>query len=107
MGNIIPKKKYRVLNDVCLLELEPTELRREIVKLTDEVQYLRTQLRLTDDKLVTDTYNMNERLKLIQKDLESLVTNDKLLLDEIKKLKEKDGNEWKIKLQPINESTSS
>jgi hypothetical protein len=90
MGNILNnKKRYRVLNDECLLELEPTELRRELVKLTDEVQYLRTQLRMTDDKVVTDTYNFNERLKLIQKDLESLVTNDKLLLEEIKKLKTK------------------
>lgn len=94
MGNILSvKKKYRVLNDECLLELEPTELRREIVKLTDEVQYLRTQLRMTDDKVVTDTYNVNERLKLIQKDLESLVINDKLLLDEIKKIKA--GNKFK------------
>ncbi len=95
MGNIfnIKSKKYRVLNEECLLELEPTELRREIVKLTDEVQYLRTQLRMTDDKVVTDTYNFNERLKLIQKDLESLVINDKLLLDEFKKMKA--GNKYK------------
>jgi hypothetical protein len=98
MGNIfnIKSKKYRVLNEECLLELEPTELRREIVKLTDEVQYLRTQLRMTDDKVVTDTYNFNERLKLIQKDLESLVINDKLLLDEFKKMKA--GNKYKNEL---------
>ena len=115
MGNLfsINNKKYRVLNDECLLELEPTQLRREVVKLSDEVQNLRSQLRLSDDRLLTDTYNFNERLKLIQKDLESLVTNDKLLLDEVKKLKTKksgigngNGNNDEAvnkHLEPINE----
>jgi hypothetical protein len=115
MGNLfsINNKKYRVLNDECLLELEPNQLRRDVVKLSDEVQNLRSQLRLTDDRLLTDTYNFNERLKLIQKDLESLVTNDKLLLDEVKKLKTKksgigngNGNNDEVvnkHLEPINE----
>lgn len=117
MGNLfsINNKKYRVLNDECLLELEPNQLRRDVVKLSDEVQNLRSQLRLTDDRLLTDTYNFNERLKLIQKDLESLVTNDKLLLDEVKKLKTKksgigngngNGNNDEAvnkHLEPINE----
>lgn len=109
MGNLLSNKKYRVLNDECLLELEPIQLRREVVKLNDELQNLRSQLRLTDDRLLTDTYNFNEQLKLIQIDLESLVTNDKLLLDEVIKLKSKkfvngDGDELINKhLEPINE----
>ena len=87
MGNILTSsKKYRIINNDTLLEMEPTEQRRQIVILGDEIKNTKTQFRMLEEKYTTDTYNLNERIRLIQKDLESLVINDKLLLDEIKKL---------------------
>jgi hypothetical protein len=87
MGNIFCKNKYRILNDDCLIELEPIEFRHQLIKLQDEVNNLKSIIRLLEDKHITDNYNNTERMTLVQRDLELLVNNDKLLFEEIKVVK--------------------
>jgi len=80
------QKKYRIINNECMLEMAPTELRRKVAELSDEIAALKQHLRLREDTHITDIYNISERMRLVQKDLESLVVNDKLLLAEFRKL---------------------
>lgn len=88
MGNIFGRPKYRIINDQCMIDLEAPELRRYVTMLQDEIAGLKSTLHLLEDRQKTDKYNNTERMNLIQKDLESLVCNDKLLLEEINRLKQ-------------------
>lgn len=98
MGNYISSKKKIKNNDLTIpiLEFEPefyqnigTEqikkyidfLRNELIKCTQKNEHLETKITDMGDVYKSNIYTLNEQINLINKDLKTLLHNDKCLLD--------------------------
>ncbi len=82
-------------SDNSRLQQIALELKRKMQSLENENKLLRNELLNYKNSINNEIYQINEKMNLVNKDLQSLLTNDKFLLQEynnLKNMKNDDSN---------------